>query len=108
MESKPKAEWIPAHINYDGPAKVNQYFNSRVKPTGNDNFVGFFRGHELIGRNLSLPEGYEASLVSIEGDKITKVSDIGNVRVWDNDIASLDFSMQFTDVISISNILAED
>lgn len=46
-----KAEWIPAHLNYEGPAKVEQYFDSRVVTNEDGTLTGFFRGHMLYGKN---------------------------------------------------------
>ena len=108
MAEPPKAEWIPAHINYDGPAKVSQYFDSRISEDKNGQFIGFFRGHQLFGKNLTLPDGYKPFLVTTDKGTIQKVADIGQVRLWDLDSPSLEFSLQFTDVIKVSDILAED
>ena len=103
-----KAEWIPAHLEFDGPAKVDQYFDTRIMEKPNGGFIGFFRGHEIVGKDLSIPEGYHACVVTTEDKKITPVEEIGRVRVWDLDNPSLEMSMQFIDVIAVSKILAED
>lgn len=108
MEQTPKAEWLPAHIDYDGPARVSQYFDTRVRSTDSGDYVGFFRGRALVGRDLSLPAGYEAALVTTDGGALTRVGRIGRVRVWGADAASLDFAMQLTDVITVSDIIAAD
>ena len=71
-------------------------------------FIGVFRGHQLFGKNLTLPEGYKPYFVKTDGGAIQKVSDIRQVRLWDLDTPSLEFSLQFTNVIKVSNILAED
>ncbi|KAK8889762.1 hypothetical protein M9Y10_034516 [Tritrichomonas musculus] len=108
MSNQEKAEWIPAHLDYEGPAKVEEYFDSRVQKGEDGQYIGFFRGHELVGKDLEIPEGYEACLVSKKDKKLEKISQISNIRVWDLDAPSLDMSLQFTDVLLLGRILAED
>ena len=108
MSTAEKAEWIPAHLEYEGVAKVEEYFDSRVQEGKDGKYIGFFRGHELVGKELEIPEGYEACLVSKKDKKLEKISDISKIRVWDLDTPSLDMSLQFTDVLTIGKILAED
>ena len=108
MSNQEKAEWIPAHLDYEGPAKVEEYFDSRVKEGENGKFIGFFRGHELVGKELQIPDGYEACLVSKKDKKLEKISQISKIRVWDLDAPSLELSLQFSDVLTIGKILAED
>jgi hypothetical protein len=103
-----KAEWIPAHLNYDGPAKVAEYFDSRITEGENGRQIGFFRGHELVGKFLPIPEGYQACIVSAENDRIEKIQELTQVRVWDLDLPSLGVTMEFTDVIEIGRLLSED
>lgn len=46
---------LPVHIEYDGPAPVDTYFN----PTKDENGkVAAFRGRIMRGVDLALPEGY--------------------------------------------------
>ncbi|OHS98110.1 hypothetical protein TRFO_35531 [Tritrichomonas foetus] len=108
MSIEEKAEWIPAHLEYEGPAKVSEYFDSRVQEGENGKYVGFFRGHEMVGKYLDIPEGYGAYVVSAKDKKLEKMSDITKIRVWDLDAPSLDASLQFTDIVTVGQILAED
>ena len=108
MSQQEKAEWIPAHIEYEGHAKVSEYFDCRVRNGEDGKYIGFFRGHEIVGKDLEIPDGYEACLVSTKGKKIEKIADVSNIRVWDLDAPSLDAAMKFTDVIDVAKILAED
>ncbi|KAH0791743.1 ribonuclease H2 subunit C [Histomonas meleagridis] len=108
MSQPLKAEWIPAHINYDGPAKVSQYFDSRISENKNGQYIGFFRGHQLFGKYLELPDGYKPVIVTTDEGELKKIADVGQVRLWDLDTPSLEFSLQCTDVIKVSDILAED
>lgn len=103
-----KAEWIPAHLNYDGPAKVEQYFDSRVVANEDGSYNGFFRGHLLYGKDLPLPEGYKSYLVSTENKQIRKEAELNPIRIWDLDTPSLEASMKFTDVVKIGQLLSED
>jgi hypothetical protein len=108
MSGTVKAEWLPAHLAYNGPAKVAEYFDSRVLDGPNGRFIGFFRGHEMVGKVLEIPPGYHACVVSTEGHKLEVLDEVDPVRVWDLDAPSLDVAMQFTDAIEIGRILAED
>lgn len=108
MSKQEKAEWIPAHLEYNGKAKVEEYFDSRIKQVDDNKFIGFFRGHELVGKELEIPEGYEACLVSKKDKKLEKISDISQIRVWELDTPTLDMTLKFTDVLTIGRILAED
>jgi hypothetical protein len=108
MTDPVKAEWIPAHLSYDGPAKIAEYFDSRITEGEDGSLIGFFRGHELTGKVLEIPEGYHACMVSMEGDRIEQVQELTQVRVWDLDVPSLEVTMEFTDVIEIGRILSED
>jgi hypothetical protein len=103
-----KAEWIPAHLDYNGPAKVAEYFDSRIVEAENGRLIGFFRGHELAGKVLDIPEGYHACIVSTEGGTIETMQEVGMIRVWDLDAPSLGAAMQFTDVIEIGRLLSQD
>lgn len=103
-----KAEWLPAHLEFDGEAAVDKYFDSRVVDGGNGRFTGFFRGHEMFGAKIEIPNGYRACTVSTENKKITLVRDLDMIRVWDLDVPSLDMAQGFLDVIAVSKILAED
>ena len=103
-----KAEWIPAHLTFNGPAKVSEYFDSRIVERPNGRFIGWFRGHEMVGKYLEIPEDYHACMVAIEDKKIIYGPEIEKVRVWDLDAPSLDNAMQFTDIIAVSKILVDD
>lgn len=103
-----KAEWIPAHLEYDGEAEVDKYFDSRVIEGENGRFTGFFRGHEMFGAKIKIPEGYRACTVKTENRKITPVKELEMIRVWDLDVPSLEMAQGFLDVIEVAKILAED
>jgi hypothetical protein len=103
-----KAEWVPGHIDYEGRAKVSQYFDSRVVPGKNGGLIGFFRGRELAGKPLQVPDGYCTSLIKMEDGKIREVQAIEPIRVWDVNVPSLDATMQVIDAIEVGRILAED
>lgn len=108
MTKSEKVEWIPAHLEYEGPAKVEEYFDSRIIPGENGKFIGFFRGHELVGKNFEVPENYEVSLVAPQDETLQKLAAVSNLRIWDLDEQSLENSLQFTDVITVGNILMTD
>jgi hypothetical protein len=73
MEESVKAEWIPAHLNYDGPAKVAEYFDSRISEGDDGRMIGFF----------PIPDGYDPCVVSIEGDRVEKIRDLTQIRIWE-------------------------
>jgi hypothetical protein len=108
MSDVVKAEWVPGHVEYEGPAKVSEYFDSRIQTGKNGQIIGFFRGHELVGRQLPIPENYCMSLVTVKDRKLEQVEALDPVRVWDVDGPSLDVTLQFADIIEVGRILAED
>jgi hypothetical protein len=103
-----KAEWIPGHIGFEGKAKVSQYFDCRLVPGKNGELIGFFRGRELAGKPLQVPDGYCTSLIKTEDGKIREVQAIEPVQVWDVNGSLLDATMQVTDAVEVGRILAED
>ncbi|XP_058833719.1 uncharacterized protein LOC131691392 [Topomyia yanbarensis] len=58
LTDKPKLHYIPATIRGDGPAKVNQYFDTYTEKLEDKTFVNGLRGFPLRGKQMELPTGY--------------------------------------------------
>ena len=108
MTETAKVEWIPAHIYHDSEAKVDVYFDPRVKEGKNGRKIGFFRGREFCGKEFVPPEGYKQEIVRISGDEIKKEIGISKLTVWDTQVAQLDKATDFFDVAKLMEELAED
>ncbi|OZC11838.1 ribonuclease H1/H2 small subunit [Onchocerca flexuosa] len=52
---------LPCRIEYDGPAKVSQYFV--IDELGDDTKIATFRGHILNGVQQQFPDGYRLYIV---------------------------------------------
>ncbi|KAJ0184159.1 hypothetical protein K1T71_000582 [Dendrolimus kikuchii] len=60
-----KAHYMPCKIESDGPIDVKKYFDPYVvKNKETDELSGTFRGHPLDGKEMNLPEGYTAIVVT--------------------------------------------
>ncbi|KAJ1425495.1 ribonuclease H2, subunit C [Ochromonadaceae sp. CCMP2298] len=62
-EAQSSLHLLPCDIDYDGPAPVNSFFQMQVsergargKARGAVELVGAFRGRELVGAQMSLPQ----------------------------------------------------
>ncbi|CUA75661.1 hypothetical protein RSOLAG22IIIB_05994 [Rhizoctonia solani] len=80
---------LPLHIDYDGPAPVETYF--QVIKDSNGSQVASFRGRALHGLNLSLPEGYSGAVLSTKPDKngdkrLESVSNFSEITLWRADV----------------------
>ena len=108
MTTEQKGEWIPAHLNKSAAAPVKEFFDSSVQKASDGYLISFFRGHELTGLPLDLPTGYRSVLAKAKGNSIEVQSILSTINVWDLDKVSLGNTIQFSDAVAISNILAED
>ena len=107
-EERIKIEWIPAHLMRDSEAKVDVYFDSRVREGKNGRKIGFFRGRELAGVDFTPPEGYKQELVRIQDHEIKKERDIDQLTIWETQPILLDKVPEFFDVAVLTQALAED
>ena len=59
-----KIHHLPCHIDHDGEAKVEEYFEPNIKPNSNDESIleGSFRGRPLQGKKIILSEQQETPL----------------------------------------------
>lgn len=103
-----KVEWVPGRLPTDHEANVEAYFDSRVKQLDNGYLVGFFRGRELCGKPLEIPEGYTSKIVKIENGEIKDHKEVSKITMWDINKIQLDKAADFFDMIEISNALATD
>jgi ribosomal protein L24E len=108
MAEPVKVEWIPAHLYHDVEAKVDVYFDSRVREGKNGRKIGFFRGREFCGKEFVPPEGYMQVVARIEGDELKKERDVSKLTIWDTQVAQLDKAVDFVDVARLAEELAED
>ncbi|VEN39336.1 unnamed protein product [Callosobruchus maculatus] len=53
-----KLQSMPFKVHADCDAKVEQYFNNYVKTTEDNNLKSSFRGYPLLGKEVSVPDGY--------------------------------------------------
>ncbi|CAG9790441.1 unnamed protein product [Diatraea saccharalis] len=58
-----RTHYIPCKIEEDGEANVKKYFEPYIVENNGD-LKATFRGHPLNGTNISLPEGYQAVVVT--------------------------------------------
>jgi hypothetical protein len=82
---------LPCNIEFDGTAPVNSYF--QISEGKRDQMLAHFRGRELVGRKLKLPDGV-IGLNAVQDTR--KQSDninweiTGNfdeINVWQHDVA---------------------
>ncbi|CAH0731215.1 unnamed protein product, partial [Brenthis ino] len=59
-----RAHYVPCKIEEDGPANVNKYFEPYVIENENGELSATFRGHQLDGVKMQLPEGYRAVVLT--------------------------------------------
>ena len=52
------AHVLPCHINYSGPAPVEEFFTSTIRQG-----EAYFRGRKLLGNGTVLPENYIGTIV---------------------------------------------
>ncbi|XP_055594542.1 ribonuclease H2 subunit C [Uranotaenia lowii] len=57
LENPPKLHYIPASIGGDGPAKVQEYFDSYTAEQEDKTLLNALRGYPLRGKPFTLPEG---------------------------------------------------
>ncbi|QRV88532.1 ribonuclease H2 non-catalytic subunit domain-containing protein [Ceratobasidium sp. AG-Ba] len=62
---------LPFHIEHDGPAPVDTYFH--VGQDENGNKTAAFRGREMYGVDLALPEGYAGMILRTGEDDKTEI-----------------------------------
>eukprot|EP00058_Branchiostoma_floridae_P025003 XP_002610493.1 hypothetical protein BRAFLDRAFT_117815 [Branchiostoma floridae] len=68
----PKLHLLPCEIEHTGPAQVAQYFTPSIRDNGHGVLQASFRGRELRGGTVSLPEGYTGLVLK---EKYKAVSD---------------------------------
>ncbi|XP_053622923.1 ribonuclease H2 subunit C [Plodia interpunctella] len=59
-----RVHFLPCKIEEDGPANVHKYFEPYVQENENGELTATFRGRLLNGTKMSLPQGYEAIVVT--------------------------------------------
>uniref|UniRef100_A0A8D8CZ33 Ribonuclease H2 subunit C n=1 Tax=Culex pipiens TaxID=7175 RepID=A0A8D8CZ33_CULPI len=60
LETPPKVHYIPATIRGDGPANVEQFFESYTDESEGKTLTNALRGFPLRGKEFNLPVGYTA------------------------------------------------
>uniref|UniRef100_A0A1Q3F0L3 Putative ribonucle n=1 Tax=Culex tarsalis TaxID=7177 RepID=A0A1Q3F0L3_CULTA len=58
LETPPKIHYIPATIRGDGPANVEQYFDSYTDESEDKTLTNALRGFPLRGKQFNLPAGH--------------------------------------------------
>ncbi|CAL5225635.1 g8491 [Coccomyxa viridis] len=66
MEDKVKMHWLPCTISHTGPANVGAYFMPKLTGHHTDGYAieeAQFRGRQLKGTTLQLPDGYTGQVL---------------------------------------------
>ncbi|XP_062559611.1 uncharacterized protein LOC134224291 [Armigeres subalbatus] len=58
LQDVSRLQYIPATIRGDGPAKVEQYFDSYTEKLEDNTLANALRGYPLRGKRIDLPENY--------------------------------------------------
>ncbi len=84
---------LPCDIDYNGPAPVTSYFQISEGKRRNDEMTAHFRGHELIGKKVKLPEKITGLNVTQDMRNQSKelkwavVGEFKEINVWQHDVA---------------------
>jgi hypothetical protein len=70
MNSTTTPQLLPLHIEHDGPAPIDTYFN--IDRDDNGNKVATFRGRMMYGVDLALPEGYAGVVLQTDEESAAK------------------------------------
>ncbi|KIV99223.1 uncharacterized protein PV09_09087 [Verruconis gallopava] len=62
-----KVHLLPCKINYSGPTEVERRY-WEPKQTENGGYKAYFRGRELSGNSLKVPQHYQGSVLRITND----------------------------------------
>nr|CAG4650623.1 EOG090X0IC1 [Sida crystallina] len=69
---------LPCQIDFDGPAKVNEYFSTYVDKKilidGEEVLEASFRGYPLLGKEIKVPEGYQGVVVNETKKPLTEAA----------------------------------
>lgn len=79
---------MPFSINYNGPAPISKYM--RVDTDKNGSLTSHFRGREMKGECIPLPETIHGVLVSKPKASDTTLHILGSfreVKLWEHDIS---------------------
>ncbi|EPX73101.1 ribonuclease H2 complex subunit [Schizosaccharomyces octosporus yFS286] len=105
---------MPCFIDFDGPAPVSEFFHDKIskKDDSTNTDLVYFRGRELNGKTLKLPDGYMGECVhlplpgsvdqSLTGNGQDNIEDEASVseehcqtsstfsqfRIWDRDVST--------------------
>lgn len=117
LQKPPKIHYIPATIHGDGPAKVQQYFDSYTEQLEDKTLVNALRGYPLRGKQFDLPDGYsgiilqetQKPLSSDEDRKFTFGGAFKQFTYWNYDKipSSNDPFVKALDWIKLSQVLHE-
>ncbi|EPY50415.1 ribonuclease H2 complex subunit [Schizosaccharomyces cryophilus OY26] len=113
-EGKPEenVSLMPCFIGFDGPAPVSEFFHNKISNKDDSNkLLAYFRGRELNGSILQLPENYVGECVEFpllksedhsftgnksESEDEANVSDehcpasstFSQFKIWDRDVST--------------------
>lgn len=77
--------YLPFRVNYDGPARVMDYFcDTMLAAEGSSDaggFVNFFRGIKIYGRKMKLKDGLRGTYATLEPRVPTRASNHFILRI---------------------------
>ncbi|XP_059050262.1 ribonuclease H2 subunit C [Achroia grisella] len=67
--------FMPCKVEEDGPANVRKYFEPYIKEDENGDLSATFRGRQLDGVKMALPDGYRAVVITEAKRPLTENAD---------------------------------
>jgi hypothetical protein len=77
---------MPFKLAYDGPAPIQQYMKYEKQPNGT--IRSHFRGREIIGKTMALPDHLNGLVVSKPKSTgpVETTSAFQNITLWEHDL----------------------
>lgn len=83
-----QVHYLPCSIRYDGPAPIQSFMHIEQSTTHPNELTTTFRGRELHGRKVIVPDGVSAVWVRPgRGSKLDIVDAVTTIHVWEHGVA---------------------
>lgn len=107
--------WVPCMVDYDGPARVDEFFRVKVSDLPHEADKGIYhaslRGRHLAGIRRQLPDGFVGAVLEVAPDcppdtpQYTCRSTFRHLHIFNHDVApsSSDLTTRCLDWMALSS-----
>ena len=90
------------HIGHNGQIPISSYF--QVNNSDKNKQVAYFRGRELIGRAIDVPQSYVGVVVRRDANRFVSADVFKEITIWEHDVPPDSAHNKLNDLLDFGKI----